>query len=142
MIATQYCNRVFDGTHDTPVPSDKGTHKLLTSKNIMMGYLNKANAYVISDEDYEKINRHSKVHQWDVLFSMIGTVGNICIVNIPDNEIDFAIKNMGCFSCGEKNKAKWLYYYMQSPYVQKLISYELNGAVQKFLPLGVADLLN
>ncbi len=136
MIATKYCKNVFDGTHDTPKPSDKGTHKLLTSKNILMGAIDKTDAYYISDEDYEAINKRSKVHQWDVLFSMIGTVGNVCIVDIPDDEIDFAIKNMGCFSCGDEKKAKWLYYFLQSPYARKLISNELNGAIQKFLPLG------
>ena len=133
MISTEYCNKVFDGTHDTPKPCKEGTHKLLTSKNIMSGYLDKSDAYCISDEDYDAINIRSKVHQWDVLFSMIGSVGNVCIVK--DDNIDFAIKNMGVFSCLEERKAKWLYYYLQSPYVKKLIQNYLNGAVQKFLPL-------
>ena len=35
--ATEYCNNVFDGTHDSPKPCKTG-HKLLTSKNIMNGY--------------------------------------------------------------------------------------------------------
>src|SRR5690554_6171063 len=107
--ATEYCIKVFDGTHDSPKPADKG-FKLLTSKNIMNGYLDKKNAYLISEEDYEKINKRSKVHKWDVLFSMIGTVGNVCL--IEDNEIDYAIKNMGVFSCGNEYKAKWLYFYL------------------------------
>lgn len=131
--ATEYCIKVFDGTHDSPKPADKG-FKLLTSKNIMSGYLDKKNAYLISEEDYEKINKRSKVHKWDVLFSMIGTVGNVCL--IEDNEIDYAIKNMGVFSCGNEYKAKWLYFYLQSPYVKKLGENYLNGAIQKFLPLG------
>jgi len=131
--ATEYCIKVFDGTHDSPKPADKG-FKLLTSKNIMNGYLDKKNAYLISEEDYEKINKRSKVHKWDVLFSMIGTVGNVCL--IEDNEIDYAIKNMGVFSCGNEYKAKWLYFYLQSPYVKKLVENFLNGAIQKFLPLG------
>lgn len=131
--ATDYCKKVFDGTHDSPKPANKG-FKLLTSKNIMSGYLDKKDAYLISKEDYEKINKRSKVHKWDVLFSMIGTVGNVCI--IEDNEIDYAIKNMGVFSCGDEYKAKWLYFYLQSPYVKKLGENYLNGAIQKFLPLG------
>lgn len=133
MKATEYCINVFDGTHDTPKPQKTG-YKLLTSKNIMDGYLDKSDAYFISKEDYEFINMRSQVHKWDVLFSMIGTVGNVCIVE--DDEVDYAIKNMGVFSCLDEWKAKWLYFYLQSPYIKKINNNYLNGAIQKFLPLG------
>ena len=133
MKATDYCKNVFDGTHDTPKPAVKG-YKLLTSKNILNGCLDKEDAYYISVEDYDAVNQRSRVKQWDVLFSMIGTVGNVCLVT--DEKIDFAIKNMGDFSCEDEERAKWLYYYLQGPYAKKLMENYLNGAVQKFLPLG------
>ena len=132
--AKDYCARVFDGTHESPKPCKKG-YRLLTSKNIMNGYLDKTDSYYISNEDYYAINKRSQVRQWDILFSMIGTVGNVCI--ITDDNIDFAIKNMGVFSCKNEDEAKWLYYYLQSPYIKKVIQHYLNGAVQKFLPLGM-----
>ena len=132
--ASEYCKSVFDGTHDTPKPCTKG-HKLLTSKNILNGELDKTNAYYISEEDYNAINIRSKVHQNDILFSMIGSVGNVCLIKENDSAIDFAIKNMGVLSCGEKEKAVFLYYYLQSPFAKKTIESYLNGAVQKFLGL-------
>lgn len=132
--ASEYCKSVFDGTHDTPKPCTEG-HKLLTSKNILNGELDKSNAYYISEEDYNAINIRSKVHQDDILFSMIGSVGNVCLIKDNDSAIDFAIKNMGVFSCGEKEKAVFLYYYLQSPFAKKTIESYLNGAVQKFLGL-------
>ena len=131
--ATEYCKNVFDGTHDSPKPVEKG-YRLLTSKNIMSGYLDKTDSYFISEEDYIAINKRSKVYKWDILFSMIGTVGNVCI--ITDDNIDFAIKNMGVFSCRDEYEAKWLYFYLQSPYIRKINENYLNGAIQKFLPLG------
>ena len=130
--AEDYCRRVFDGTHDSPKPCKNG-FKLLTSKNILSGELDKEDAYFISEEDYNAINQRSKVQQFDVLFSMIGSVGNVCL--IKDSEIDFAIKNMGVFSCEDESKAYYLYYYLQSPYAKKIIESYLNGAVQKFLGL-------
>ena len=132
--ASKYCKSVFDGTHNTPKPCTEG-HKLLTSKNILNGELDKSNAYYISEEDYNAINIRSKVHQDDILFSMIGSVGNVCLIKDNDSAIDFAIKNMGVFSCGEKEKAVFLYYYLQSPFAKKTIESYLNGAVQKFLGL-------
>ena len=131
--AMEYCKNVFDGTHDSPKPSAAG-FKLLTSKHILNNKLDKENAYFISENDYDSINKRSKVRKWDILFSMIGTVGNIYLVT--EDNIDFAIKNMGVFSCEEEYEAKWLYYYLKSPYAQSYIKNYLNGAIQKFLPLN------
>lgn len=93
-----------------------------------------SSAYLISEEDFENANKRSQVHQWDILFSMIGTVGNVYIET--SEKIDYAIKNMGVFSCQNKGKAYWLYYYLQSPLVQAKIDALMAGAVQKFVPLG------
>lgn len=93
-----------------------------------------SSAYLISEEDFENVNKRSQVHQWDILFSMIGTVGNVYIET--SEKIDYAIKNMGVFSCQNKGKAYWLYYYLQSPLVQAKIDALMAGAVQKFVPLG------
>ena len=133
MIATEYCKNVFDGTHDSPKFLDNG-YLLVTSKNIANRELDLTDANFISEEDYNKINERSKVHQWDIFFSMIGTVGNVFLQT--EKEVNYAIKNMGVFSCENEDKAKWLYYYLQSPYFKKLMNSLLSGAVQKFVPLG------
>ena len=132
--ASEFCKRVFDGTHDTPKPVSNG-YKLLTSKHIMNNYLDTDSAYYISEKDYNEINKRSQVQKWDVLFSMIGSVGAVYLVT--EDKIDFAIKNMGVFSCEEEYRAKWLFFYLQSPYAQNVIRNYLNGAVQKFIPLGM-----
>ena len=133
MIATEYCKKVFDGTHDSPKPVENG-RLLITSKHIANRSLDISSAYLISEEDFENVNKRSQVHQWDILFSMIGTVGNVYIET--SEKIDYAIKNMGVFSCQNKEKAYWLYYYLQSPLVQAKIDALMAGAVQKFVPLG------
>ncbi len=133
MIATEYCKKVFDGTHDSPKPVENG-RLLITSKHIANRNLDISSAYLISEEDFENVNKRSQVHQWDILFSMIGTVGNVYIET--SEKIDYAIKNMGVFSCQNKEKAYWLYYYLQSPLVQAKIDALMAGAVQKFVSLG------
>lgn len=130
--AEKYCISVFDGTHDTPKATESG-YKLVTSKNILSNTLDLNSAYYISEEDFVNINKRSKVKQYDILFSMIGTVGSLYFEK--SDTIDYAIKNIGVFSCGDKEKAEWLYYYLQSSYAQQYIKRYLNGAVQKFLPL-------
>ncbi len=131
--ASEYCETVFDGTHDTPKPVEKGK-PLVTSKHIIGRRLDMSSAYQISTDDYNSIQKRSKVSQWDVLFTMIGTVGEVYIEK--NTEIPYAIKNIGVFSCKDEIKAKWLYYYLQSPSATTHIGRYLSGAVQKFLSLG------
>jgi type I restriction enzyme S subunit len=131
--ASAYCTKIFDGTHDTPKPVLSG-FPLITSKNILGGILNLKDSYNISEVNYNDIQKRSKVSQWDILFSMIGSVGEIYLEKSPT--IPYAIKNVGVFSCDDEYKAKWLYYYLKSPQAKQYIQNYLNGAVQKFLPLG------
>lgn len=132
--ASEYCSGVTDGTHDSPKQSKTGKY-LITSKHLGEHELNFANAYKISEEDYEKVIARSKVEQWDILFSMIGTVGR---VYQETSEItDYAIKNVGLFRCGrDKQKSDWLKYYLKSEKSQEYIHSHLRGSTQGYIPLG------
>ena len=127
-----FCDRVADGTHDSPKETAVGK-KLVTSKNVKGSRLELDSAYLISTEDFESINKRSKVDQWDLLLTMIGTVGEVCLVTDPDP--DFAIKNVGLLKCGDELKAKWLYYFLRSPQGQILIEERKKGSTQQYVSL-------
>ena len=74
--ASEFCDSIFDGTHETPKKTDKG-YPLVTSTNIIDNYLDLESTYNISEKDYFLINKRSKVSKWDILFSMIGSVGYV-----------------------------------------------------------------
>lgn len=130
--AEDFCDSVRDGTHDTPKPTMSG-HKLVTSKHIKNGQIDPTEAYCISEEDYQVINARSLVEQWDVLMSMIGTVGESAVVKqIPD----YAIKNVALFKCGKSEiRGKWLNYYLQSPDARARMLGNMKGSSQQFLSL-------
>lgn len=65
---------VRDGTHDSPKQTEKGK-LLVTSKHLTKNRLKFEDAYLVSENDFIKINKRSAVHQYDILFSMIGTIG-------------------------------------------------------------------
>lgn len=130
--ADRYCDSVRDGTHDTPKPTDTG-YKLVTGKHIKAGQIDPSDAYYISEEDYNAINERSLVEQWDVLMSMIGTVGESAVVKEPPN---YAIKNVALFKCGGSElKGRWLNYYLRSPTAQGHMSGNQKGSSQQFLSL-------
>ena len=81
---------VRDGTHDSPKFSPTGW-PLVTSKNLWPdGTLDLDNVSLISAEDYAAINKRSKVSLGDILFGMIGTIGNPVLIRSEG----FAIKNV------------------------------------------------
>jgi type I restriction enzyme S subunit len=129
-----FCAKVTDGTHDTPKPQSDGFF-LVTSKNLTDNGIDFSSCYHISKQDYEQINLRSKVEQYDVLFGMIGTVGNTTIVK--QKEIDFAIKNVGLFKLnGNYEKALWLKYYFSSDIFYYYLRKQMAGTTQQFVGLG------
>lgn len=130
--ADHYCESVRDGTHDTPKPTETG-YKLVTGKHIKAGQIDPTDAYCISEKDYNTINERSLVEQWDVLMSMIGTVGEAAVVKEPPR---YAIKNVALFKCGGSElKGRWLGYYLHSPLGQGQMNGSQKGSSQQFLSL-------
>ena len=133
VCANKFCASVTDGTHDSPKPQKFGK-KLITSKHLMGDYIDFDSANWISENDYKKIISRSIVEQWDVLFSMIGTIGNIYIEKNP--VVKYACKNMGIFKfAGNKENAYWMYYYLQSPQAKEYFQSHLRGSTQSYVPL-------
>jgi len=127
------CTKVTDGTHDTPKPADEG-YFLVTSKHIKNGRIDFSEAYLISKDDFDETNKRSKVDAYDVLFSMIGTVGLTTVVTTGYPA--FAIKNIGLFKTKtDKKLANWLHYYFASSFSQRYIQKNLKGTTQKYIPL-------
>lgn len=123
---------VRDGTHDSPKYISKG-YPLVTSKNLKNGEITSDNLKYISKIDYDKINERSKVNIGDVLFAMIGTIGNPVVIREMPN---FAIKNVALFKKSEIILPLFLKYFLETTKVQSIMTKEAKGSTQKFVPLG------
>ena len=123
---------VRDGTHDSPKYQECG-YPLVTSKNIYNGVLDLSNIKYISEEDHLKISERSKVDRGDILFAMIGSIGNPVIIDIEPN---FSVKNVGLFKYYDPKQSnpKYLQYYLML--AEKWFKEESTGAVQSFVSLG------
>lgn len=124
---------VRDGTHDSPKPQQVG-YPLVTSKNLVDGKIDFANTIFISKEDHINICKRSNVDDGDVLFAMIGTIGNPVVVK---KDREFSIKNVALFKVGNNN-SKLNNCYLK--YILEVSTQELNnkaiGGNQKFVGLG------
>lgn len=120
---------VRDGTHDTPKYVSKGI-PLVTAKNFKKGKIDFSNIKYISNADAQKINERSKVNVNDILFAMIGTIGNPVLVK--DNT-EFAIKNVALLKKMNNLNMKFITYYILGS--QTLLMKNASGGNQKFLSL-------
>jgi len=124
---------VKDGTHDSPSPVDIG-FPLITSKHLNEYSVNKNEANKISFEDFANINKRSLVEPFDILISMIGTVGTISYIMC--DEVDFAIKNVGLFKTSKNPLLReYLLLYLKSNVVYQYIDSHLAGSTQKYISL-------
>lgn len=124
-------NDVRDGTHDSPKYVQDG-YPLVTSKNLTSEGLDFSDISFISEVDYISINKRSKVETGDIIFGMIGTIGNPVLLKIDG----FAIKNVALLKKGGFIDNSFLIQLLQSSSFIKYISLENAGGTQKFLGLS------
>ncbi|MCB2141454.1 restriction endonuclease subunit S [bacterium] len=123
---------VRDGTHDSPKFFTSG-RPLVTSKNLRPdGTLDLQNVSLISEEDYVKINKRSKVAVGDILFGMIGTIGNPVVIRSEG----FAIKNVALIKQSGPLLNSFLVQLLHSQYVAAIFAVLNTGNSQKFIALG------
>ena len=125
------CIDVRDGTHDTPKYVEHGI-PLITSKNLSNGYLDFSTAKLISLEDHLSIKQRSKVDDGDILFAMIGSIGNPVLYH---GNQEFSIKNMALFK-KITNNISMDYAYIFFEYAQTYMKKDATGGVQAFVSLN------
>lgn len=123
---------VRDGTHDTPKYVSDGI-PLVTSRNLVNGSIDFDTTKQISIEDANNINVRSAVKTGDILFAMIGTIGNPVLV---ETDRKFCIKNMALFKAIDDNltSAKYLLFFLRTE--QESMKKISNGGVQVFVSLS------
>ncbi|MDO7242956.1 restriction endonuclease subunit S [Acinetobacter pittii] len=124
---------VRDGTHDSPKQASIG-FPLVTSKHIGNWVLDFESCYLISEVDYEKVNSRSQVETFDILMSMIGTLGR---TYLEFGSVSYAIKNIGLFKTSRNPQWKYfIYLWLNSSLGKQFIDEHKSGSTQEYLSLG------
>ncbi|WP_277674216.1 restriction endonuclease subunit S [Piscibacillus halophilus] len=123
--------RVTDGTHDTPKEVTDGV-PLVTGRNIVNGQIDFNTTYNISKEDHKKINVRSSIEKHDILYSNIGTIGQMTIVN-SDNK--YSVKNLIILKTSQYDCYEYIYLHFKNEACQRHFDSIASGASQKFISL-------
>ena len=124
---------VRDGTHDSPKYQSTG-YPLVTSKNLYTGKLDLTDVKLISEIDHQQISLRSKVDKNDILFAMIGSIGNPVIVDI---DIEFSIKNVALFKYYSLHLANPRYLLLILKVAAAHFKTISSGGVQSFVALNM-----
>lgn len=124
---------VRDGTHDSPRYFAQG-FPLMTSKNFSKGFEDFSDVKMISKDDFDEINKRSKVDVGDIVMPMIGTIGSPVIIR---SERPFAVKNVALIKFRNDSPInRFVKIVLESPYFEGLIAAKNRGNTQKFIALG------
>lgn len=124
------CEKITDGTHDSPKQAEQGI-KLITGKHIDRGFVDFESAYLISQEDHNKIKKRSEISKGDILFSNIGTLGNIGMVT---ESFEYSCKNVIIFKY-KQGYSSFLFCYLSDQYTRMKLDARSSGVAQKFYSL-------
>ena len=129
----QECMDVRDGTHDSPKYVADG-YPLVTSKNLVDGKIDFSTCTFISKEDHNAISKRSAVDEGDILYAMIGTIGNPVVV---EKSQEFSIKNVALFKFNNENVFnKYILHFLSSTLAVQQFNSHSRGGTQQFVSLG------
>lgn len=123
---------VRDGTHDTPKYVHNGI-PLITSKNLKNGSVSFENVKYISITDHNEISKRSGVDTGDILFAMIGSIGNPVVIG---DETNFSIKNVALFKCLNRAIYDNTYIFLFLRATEQIMRDTSSGGVQSFVSLN------
>jgi type I restriction enzyme, S subunit len=134
LVKCQEIIDVRDGTHDTPAKVEIGI-PLVTSKNLKAEGIDFSDVTYISEADYLQIEKRSGVDDGDIIFAMIGTIGNPVIVK---KDRLFSIKNVALFKLGKAPvTSEYFKSLLSTEFIKKQLESATRGGNQKFVSLNV-----
>ena len=130
----EVCNKLTDGTHDTPERLSSGV-KFITGKHIRAGVIDYDNSDYVLKEIHDEIYARCNPEYGDVLYTNIGANLGTAAINIVRYE--FSMKNVALLKV---NKDIINGYYLQSYLNDEEVKNDIinsfsNGGAQKFLSL-------
>ncbi len=89
----------------------------------------------VNDDAIIKINKRSDLKIGDLLFSGIGTIGRVCLIDIPTNNWNIS-ESVFTMRANKKISSEFLYMLLLSQDVQNYCQSKANGAAQKGIRMG------
>ncbi|BAY68308.1 restriction endonuclease subunit S [Anabaena sp. FACHB-709] len=126
------CNKITDGTHDTPKPLAQGI-PFLTAIHVKEGFIDFNNCYYLPQSIHESIYKRCNPEKNDVLMVNIGA--GVATTALIDVEYEFSLKNVALLKPDKNNLIGSYLNYCLSLNKFRITNQLLSGGAQPFLSL-------
>lgn len=121
---------ITDGEHGSVSDNPDSGYYLLSCKNIVGGKLQIGNfERQISKDSFDKMRRRTRLEKGDILLSSVGTIGEVCMLDLVPDNIEFQRSVAIIKPDYSKVSSEWMYENILS--MRKIIENTSHGAVQK-----------
>lgn len=124
-----------DGSHNPPKRVDSGIKFLAGATNIKHFEILFDRCSYIKQEDYDKIHKYWTIETKDVLLTIVGTVGNVALVNKKD--LPFSLqRSIAVLRAGPLISYLFLYFLLNTINFKNYLISRLNPTAQPGIYLG------
>ena len=122
----------FGSAYDTSTYVEQSDYRYIRGQDVKLFLLQDASPRYMAEDDYDRLSKYA-LHANDILVSVVGTLGNACIIQEHEVPAIFSCKSTAV-------KAKdvnpfYLLSYLNSKYGKSLLCRKERGAIQKGLNL-------
>lgn len=130
------CNKITDWSHNPPKWIEISDYKMISSRNIDDGILSFDGCRFLRKEDFELENKRTDIQTWDILLSIVWTIGKVCV--IEEKHWKFTMQRSLAAIKPKKDliNSYFLWKFFQSPVLQKFINDNAKWAAQKGIYLN------
>ena len=130
-------SRVIDSLHSTPQYQDKG-YSMVRVVDVNNDFLSLEKCLKVDKDTYIKHNKNHQPVSGDIIITRVGSYGMVGYVDTID---EFCLgQNLSVIHPKKFDDGKFLYYYILSPFMQKVIYGNIGGSAYKCL--GLEDIRN
>lgn len=135
------CDKITDGTHNSPQSYETGDYKYITAKNIKEWGIDLSNVTYLTKEDHDIIYKRCDVKYGDVLYIKDGATAGIATINELDEEFSL-LSSVALLRASRHIDKKYLCYVLNSFEIKKLILESVKGvAITRLTLRKINDIL-
>ena len=128
------CEAITDGSHNPPQGISSSKYMMLSSKNIFDDEITFEEPRYLSEDDFLRENKRTKISEGDVLLTIVGTVGRTAVVD--GNMPSFTLQRSVAVLHPKRNicVSRFLMYALRGKH--RFIENKAKGVAQKGIYLG------
>lgn len=124
----EVCNKITDGTHNSPINTETGDFMYVTAKNIKPTGIDLSNITYVTKEIHKEIYERCNPEFGDVLYIKDGATTGIAVINTLKEEFSLLSSVALIKPNRQILSAKYLCYVMNSPMMYNYVRSKMEGA--------------